>query len=365
MKKMFYSVMTLALGATMSAQVGVGTSSPRQAFDINVDGTTLTNNLLTSQTTTGNTKGMVVPIVADATAMTNPIEGTLAYDLSQHCLMIYSLNGSKTTWATSDLEWTCVSDDVRASVGNPSITIDLSNGDVVLLNDGGTSIATGLGTLLGSLGGSFTLTDGTEVIINSDSNSAVTTQISSIPSAEYDTTMKAKLVIVGSPGRSTQEMQAIRDRMDQKLPTLFLSDSSDDFLTNTTYGFGMASSATHSASSGNYSVTTAGSSHTIITGADTGYAVTSKVVMYGDTYTVDKTAIPAGYTDLLTYDVSTGESGAFVSDTIPFVFSADENIFGESSQVGTCDDNAKGSYACNTLIWLLQRGIELGTITFE
>lgn len=357
--------MALALGATMSAQVGVGTSSPRQAFDINTDGTSLTNNLLTSQTTTGNTKGMVVPIVSNVASITDPVEGTLAYDYTDHCLKVYSLNGKKTTWATSDLEWTCVSDDIKAEEGNPSIDIDLTNGDVVLLNDGGTSIATGLGKLLGSLGGSFTLTDGTVVNINSDSTSAVTAQISSIPSTEYDLTMNAKLVIVGSPGRSTEERQAIRDRMDQRLPTLFLSDSSDDFLTDSTYGFGMSSTETHSASSGDYSVATSGSTHPIMTGADTGNAVTGKVEMFGDTYTVDIAAIPSGYTNLLIYDRELTESGAFVSDTIPFVFSADENVFGEINDVGTCDDNVGGSYACNTLIWLLQRGIELGTISFE
>lgn len=362
---MFYSVMAFALGATMSAQVGVGTSNPRQALDVNTDGTNLTHNLITSQTIMGNTKGIVPSIVADVTAIADPIEGTIAYDLSQHCLMIYSYNGTKTTWATTDLEWTCVSEDIRASIGNPSITIDLSNGDVILLNDGGTSIAQGLGTLLNSLGSSFTLADGTEVIINSNASSAVSINITSIPSTEYDTTMAAKLVIVGSPGRSAEEMQAIRDRMDQQLPTLFLSDSSDDFLTDTTDGFGLSGTVTHSGSAGNYSIDPNGSTHPIITGADTGNEVTSKVIMYGDTYTIDTVAVPSGYTSLLTYDVSPDETGAFVSDTIPFVFSADENIFGDPGDVGTCDDNAKGSYACNTLIWLLQRGIELGTISFD
>ncbi len=381
MKKMFYTFMVLALGATISAQVGVGTEEPRQALDINDDATTLRNNLITSLITKGNTKGMVIPIVDTVATIANPVEGTLAYDLSQHCLVVYSLNGPKLTWTEDDLEWTCVSEDTRAYTGTRTSRIEFNLGgdDAILVNNGGTDISPGLAELLSgeNFNAEFetevTYTDGTtgvaKVSVVSDlEEGANEIDLDADSGSDYDKVVNAKLVIFASygSGLTSAEMKAARERMSNGRPTLYLSDNSDNFLRDTTHGFAISDSYTDNGDDGNYSVLDTAKTHPIISGKDIGVTVNGPVELHGQVATVHVSQISnTGYTHLLVEENDPVELGAFVSNDFPFVFCADENIFGDTGDVGTCDDGVKGSFACNVLMWLVKDGIDRKTITFD
>lgn len=72
MKKILLSAVFIAASFTMTAQVGVGTTTPQGALDV-----------------VSTNSGLIVPRVANAAAVTTPVNGMLVYDLSTSCIRFY------------------------------------------------------------------------------------------------------------------------------------------------------------------------------------------------------------------------------------------------------------------------------------
>ena len=72
MKKILLSVAITAASFTINGQVGIGTTSPEGALDI-----------------VSTTTGVVFPRVANAAAVTTPVNGMAVYDLSLNCFNFY------------------------------------------------------------------------------------------------------------------------------------------------------------------------------------------------------------------------------------------------------------------------------------
>ena len=74
MKKLLFSVVTVLLtSVTLQAQVGIGTQTPEGALDV-----------------VSTNSGVIVPRVDNLAAVTTPVPGMIVYDLSEHCIKIYS-----------------------------------------------------------------------------------------------------------------------------------------------------------------------------------------------------------------------------------------------------------------------------------
>lgn len=71
-KKIILSALLIAASFTAFAQVGIGTTSPEGALDV-----------------VSTDSGVILPRVANAAAVTTPVDGMLIYDLSNNCLRVY------------------------------------------------------------------------------------------------------------------------------------------------------------------------------------------------------------------------------------------------------------------------------------
>ena len=72
MRKILLSIVIIAVSFTIDGQVGIGTTSPEGALDI-----------------VSTTTGVVFPRVANAAAVTTPVNGMAVYDLSLNCFNFY------------------------------------------------------------------------------------------------------------------------------------------------------------------------------------------------------------------------------------------------------------------------------------
>jgi len=102
MKKTLLSLAIIVVNFTIDAQVGIGTTSPEGALDV-----------------VSTTTGVVFPRVANAAAVTTPVNGMIIFDLSLNCFNFYE-----------DGEWSgCKSATTPtfACIGSATTIVDVTN----------------------------------------------------------------------------------------------------------------------------------------------------------------------------------------------------------------------------------------------
>ena len=111
MKKIILSVALFAASFTMTAQVGIGTTTPEGVLDV-----------------VSTNSGFFLPRVANTGAVTSPVNGMIIYDLSSNCLKSYSAGEWSDCFGQSPTEA------VLAQIGNEADDPDAINSVVTIAN---------------------------------------------------------------------------------------------------------------------------------------------------------------------------------------------------------------------------------------
>ena len=116
MKKIILSVALFSASFAMTAQVGIGTTTPEGVLDV-----------------VSTNSGFFLPRVANTGAVTSPVNGMIIYDLSSNCLKAYSAGEWSECFgksAASDLA--VASDVILAQIGNEADDPDAINSVVTI-----------------------------------------------------------------------------------------------------------------------------------------------------------------------------------------------------------------------------------------
>ncbi len=157
MKKFLAIIFCATTLITTKSQVGIGNDTPQGLIDVN------------DNPGGDATYGMVVPITTDPTTLIDPVttdptivEGTIAYDKTQHCLKYYGENG-----------WSGCLSDRKVHEGNLTINTDAEFDELVkekYVEINGTLMINGASLTITNLKGLESITTVESLIINTTEN---------------------------------------------------------------------------------------------------------------------------------------------------------------------------------------------------